>query len=237
MRIAVVTALHRRYALSGLFLGYYEALRVKDVEFGLFCAIDHDDPDMRTIVDQFPAWTHSRGRNDNLCGKWLTSMGKVREWDPDAMLVVGSDDFLNVRYIHRLVTLAKQGHGAIFPQQVYFYDTLTGRLARGSYERVGAGRLLTRPVLEACDWQPWAAPSHSLDGSMDGVVRKAIGEENIHRIERISTFGGVILDVKTKESKNSFESVLGRAERFEDAAAFLPKHFPTVAPYLLDWNE
>jgi hypothetical protein len=61
VRIAVVTALHRRYHLTELFLSYY----AKYWPYPLFAVIDDDDLQMWNLVRRYPEWRfceYSNGR-------------------------------------------------------------------------------------------------------------------------------------------------------------------------------
>lgn len=235
MKLAIITALHQRYKLTGLFLGYYEALRIKGFNIGLFCSVTQGDGLMKEIVSAFPAWTPTPSVNRPLSDKFNASMPAVRDFDPDAMLLVGSDDFVNKKYITWTADALSGGH-LVVPKQVYFYDTATNRLMWGMYTRAGAGRMFSRECLKMCDYRPWPDQWDALDGGQDKRLSVENGYEWV-RPDDTDSFGGVILDVKTQENIWSFDHMLKRSHGFREPAPFLKKHFPSISGTLLNWHD
>ena len=255
MRIAIVTALHKRYRLTEMFLAYYAKLWPGP----LYCVIDDDDLKMWRLVRQYPQWCHVEHQNMPLADKWLRCMqlARVERDNFDAVMILGSDDFIDKEYQQHIETslwVTNRGYverfddaeGAlpelqIQPRYIHYYDAPTARLISRKHKRPGAGRVLSNAMLERLEWRPWTHGDRNIDGSMDkrlaqvygGNVPTAYIEEPI----------GSILDVKTDLNMWDFEHLrtnnVTEKSPVEDIEAepFLRERFPIIANELLGWKQ
>lgn len=247
MRVAILTALHRRYDLTELFLSYY----AKTWKHPLLCVIDDDDLRMWDTVRRYPEWTFVEHRNEPLADKWLAGMALCKEHRErfDAVMIMGSDDFVDAEYKAHIETALYLAHREledsfgekqlppiqIQPRYIHYMDAMTGRLMRVRHKRPGAGRVLTNALLDALDWQPWRAGDRNIDGSMDTRLAQVYGG-NVPTMP-VEESIGAILDVKTGESIWDYDYL--RQKDFEDldAGDFLPRHFPLLSTPLLTWPK
>ena len=248
MRIAIVTALHKRYRLTELFLSYYAKLW----KHPLFAVIDNDDLDMWNLVRRYPEWTFCEHENRPLADKWLAVMDLAKRHSDkfDAVMIMGSDDFIDMVYRDHAETALYLAHREyndrfgesqmpelhIQPRYIHYYQALTGEMMRVKHKRPGAGRVLTNTLMQKVDWKPWSAGDENIDGSMDKRLASVYGAGNVP-YAYVEDNIGVIMDVKSGESIWSYDYL--RKGEFEDieASSFLPEHFPLLANPLLTWKQ
>ena len=246
MRIAIITALHKRYELTKLFLSYY----AKTWDHPLFAVIDNDDLQMWHLMRHFPEWTTCEHANQPLANKWLACMKLAEKHKDsfDAVMIVGSDDFIDDTYkkhVESALYLAfresvdRFGEKAlpemhIQPRYIYYMDALKGRMMRVRHKRPGAGRVLTKPLLERIKYIPWSEGDANIDGSMDKRLACVYGDHIPYAF--IEDDIGTILDVKTGESLWDYDYL--RKKDFDDldAEAILSERFPLIASRLLTWK-
>lgn len=247
MRTAILTALHKRYELTELFLSYY----AKTWKHPLFCVIDDNDLRMWNLVRRYPEWTVCEHRNQPLADKWLAGMQLCKEHKSrfDAVMIVGSDDFIDSTYYEHITTALHLAHREyedrfdegglpemhIVPRYIHYMDAVTGRLMRVRHKRPGAGRVLTNEMMDRLEWVPWTRGTTNIDGSMDRRLNEVYGGNVPYAF--IEDDIGVILDVKVNENIWTYDHL--RKKDFEDldAAEFLPEHFPLIADQLLGWQN
>ena len=145
MKLAIITALHERYRLTRLFLEYYQELQVPGVELGLFCAVTHDEHRMQEMLKGYPGWTSAATHNKPLTQKFAGCLVIANFWQPDAVMILGSDDFVSAGYIESAVNLL-DGADFIGNESVHYMQLGTDQVIRQyTNERpIGAGRVLSR---------------------------------------------------------------------------------------------
>lgn len=115
------------------------------------------DDDGERLAQEY-CLTYVRTENRPLGAKHNAAMALARALDPDAVMVLPSDDFINPAYLE-----AVQASDAdyIFPASCGFFDQPTGRSCMMRWDRgdtllYGAGRVVSRAVLRAVPqlWTP-----------------------------------------------------------------------------------
>jgi hypothetical protein len=145
--------------------------------------------------------------NSPLGAKWQFAFERAKDHDPQAVLYVGSSDWVSDKWCEKLYTEAKQAKaGMVGKKDIYFFDVPEKGHIQGCYwpgyaadsprreEAMGAGRLLTRECLEAMDWRVF---NRKLESSLDysmlcnvlGAGQKAVNYNGVHAVAAsISTF-------------------------------------------------
>lgn len=102
--------------------------------------------------------TYVRTENRPLGAKHNAAMALARALDPDAVMVLPSDDFINPAYLE---AVKASDADYIFPASCGFFDQPTGRACMMRWDRgdtllYGAGRVVSRVVLRAVPqlWTP-----------------------------------------------------------------------------------
>lgn len=237
MKLAIITALHKRYGLTRLFLDYYQRLGVPGVELGLFCAVTRGECRMRELVSEHAQWNAAHAVNMPLTLKFAANVANVRNWQPDAMMILGSDDFVDPAYI--LASLEHmQGADFVGTNTVHYMELGTDQIIRQTVPGppIGAGRVLSRRLLDYFDWHPWDDDCSALDRSM-------MNRMQIEGILPETHESGALLDVKSRDqygqdtNQTTYRTVRKWDHAPVDGHAFLNKHFPQLIEPLLYENS
>lgn len=217
MSIALLTPLWCRPEIECVVLEYYaEYIQVHysgcdDGPIELFAAYsDETQPEMLACAHDH-GWTLIRCPSTPLGAKLNAATRQLRELtDATGVVFFGSDDFIHTSAMADL-TNAGEEYGAAGFTSCYILDAQTwraGQLQRGKAPTrpSGAGRYLSREVLDALDWtlrDDWA--TRGLDGCLDQRMR----EQGIgwHILPPASPEAPVI-DVKTATNVTTFETLI-----------------------------
>lgn len=103
---------------------------------------------------------------------------KAKDWNPDYILALGSDDVPSTDFFTRIDKYLESGYDFIGITDYHFYDVPTGKAAywegytnHRKGETLGPFRMLSSALLEKMDWKPWQEGKF-----MDGPMHKAIQE-------------------------------------------------------------
>jgi len=239
--LAILTALWKRPALSEIVLGHYLALRAGMLECGILssvCAVYSSDDEQIFLRNAH----YTCADNHPLSNKFNIGLSEIyREWGVaiDAVMVVGSDDLVNARYIVDAVELIKAGADVVLPFGVHILDLPKREAIFIPRATPGAGRVYGRELLDKVGWNLWVpGRNRELDSSTFIVI-------NPHdpQIETLSTFGErTIIALKGQENLWSAEALRQSAADFggfipERAERLLRQEFPGVAESLLNLYE
>lgn len=113
-------------------------------------------------------WTYFDAPNSPLGRKHQALLAGIRSWPFDALVIIGSDNWLSDGLIDAYVEVIEKLGGVQRPltfgvRDCYFVNTADGRSVywpgyppgRRHGESIGAGRLYTRAALEAVDFELW----------------------------------------------------------------------------------
>jgi hypothetical protein len=130
-------------------------------------------------------WVQSS--NKPLGQKWNKAFQKAQEYSPDAVVYVGSSDFLSDNWLSVMETYVKEKH-FVGVAGCHFIDIGKEKL-RGVYwsgykdtkyhkdrgdETIGIGRMLSSSLMDKLDWKPFNdLYDNSLDRSMKEKCKKA----------------------------------------------------------------
>lgn len=179
--------------------------------------------DAEKVID-VPGWTYASHKNQPYTDKFNRGF-QVLRGKVDGVIVVGSDDFLTKEYIEHVRELIKSGVDYAQPGALWFYDARSRRCIYGSVTRIGAGRMLSKRLLDHLGWYPYKAGLTSrLDHSMEDRVHPLVVPKRITMEE-----GRVLVDVKTDNNIWSFNNMKHLGQREDDPETFWREHFPTIA--------
>lgn len=231
MKIGLLTAIWGRPRLTELVWSYYESMGLYQM-MAVTSPEDESHPFLRTGIE------HSQPNNP-LSNKWQGGLDAFYSMsDPDAVIIVGSDDLITPAWIDACRKLLEQGAEYIYMDGAFFYDAPTGRMVWGYTEQQGLGRCISRSLLDRMNWQLWpAGHDRGLDGLMWQEVQKA-HEPRIAKVRNCNRHGYIGLDIKTGENLWDFDHIRDHTISFDvDAGKVLRTHFPSVADELLNWND
>lgn len=243
LRIGLLTCLWagktpRRARLACLTLTHNASIRVSNVELILIAVYSPEDPNITPALF-IPGWIYVRFPNFPMSDKWCAGAEVLRRLDVDAMMIFGSDDFLNREYIEAAVTAIRNGANYVMPKSLYFYDSGASREAIycTGIGRVGGGRTLSRHLLDKLDWKPWE-PGYkkNIDGCMDRRLIEIGHKHPDVTIDNIRDTKALLLGIKTGENMHGFHKMkVGLKSETVDARALLTEYVPLYAEELLAW--
>ena len=143
------TCFHQREALTRLWVEHTLPL------MPVVVAVSDDGGER---IAQEYGLTYVRTENRPLGAKHNAALALARAMDPDAVVILPSDDFINPAYVE---AVRASDAPYIFPASIGIYDQPTGRAClmrwnRGDTLLYGAGRVVSRSVLQAVPllWNP-----------------------------------------------------------------------------------
>lgn len=133
----------------------------------------------------------------------------IEKIEPDYVLFLGSDDFINHKLINYYLPYMKEGIDEIAPLDIYYFDvnTKTNAYSPGYHnhrkgEALAVGRMLSKKLLDKLSWKLWRGLKHR---GIDSEARDSINSiPHTRHHFYLKNNRLVIVDVKTDESLNKF---------------------------------
>lgn len=239
MRIALLTAVWGRSRLARMVLQHNGSIEVSGVDIVNVAVYSRQDPEAHRMID-VAGWHYIQYPNRPLSNKWNAGCAFIRKLHVDAMMIFGSDDFLNAAYLEAVVDTLKSGAHYVMPHSMYFYHAPSRQaIYCMNIGRVGGGRTLSRHLLGRMDYQPWE-PGYmrNIDGAMD---RRLIAVGHKHpdgTVDDIREHSALLMGVKTQDSDN-LHSFHKMQRGLESEVIFGPdllrRYVPGCAEKLLRW--
>ena len=150
---------------------------------------------------------HIPYKNEPVSQKFNIACQKAREWEVDAVIVMGSDDIMNIQ-LFNAITSRSEDFVAI--RDIYLYSLEKGYINELRYIKtnmVGCARMLSRELLDRVNWTPWKRERDwGLDQVMLQTIKPHIKSEYIFTA---SDVGGMCVDIKNGDSMNKFSKWKG----------------------------
>ena len=124
-------------------------------------------------------------RNDPLGAKWNYGFKFAKKYNPDAVLFVGSSDWLSDNWVDQMMVKINEGADLVGKREFYMLDINSNKniyracrwdgYPKGERynEPIGIGRLLSNKILEQMNWSPFNPLRNS---SMDWFMYKTVME-------------------------------------------------------------
>lgn len=229
-RICLVTALWLRETLERLVLGYYSQLKLDGVELILVAVGSEGRSSMERAMDN--GWHYVEAENDPLSDKWNHGIAAAALHDPDAVVVLGSDDLLNEQYFYSILDEYKDGPGVIQLADAYFHDAKTGETVYIERAYPGAGTFISAEILRRMGWRLWrSGKNRYLDKEMSEYVRREAYPFEWRTIRDCESRGIVLVDIKTQINMWTLDDnkrITDNRHVHVDGPDLFSKHFPTV---------
>lgn len=135
----------------------------------ILCIVSHvDDADLLEEMNVPFIW-HP---NDFLGAKWNAGIMYASALDWDHIVTLGSDDIVKPSLLDFYARHDNQE--VIITDKIYFIDTLTGRASIISRARIGAGRRISRKIIEKMKYRLWTdGLNSSLDRDSNANINRA----------------------------------------------------------------
>ena len=155
-------------------------------------------------------------RNEPLGAKWNYGFISAKKYNPDAVLFVGSSDWISDNWLDVMMSKIESGADLVGKKDFYLLDIATktnqfrschwlgyGQGVRLN-EPIGIGRVISASILEKINWSPFDKTlNNSMDWSMYSKVLSAGG-----KVEMIDNNELVSLSISTDQwiNKHKFEN-------------------------------
>lgn len=206
MRIAIVTALWKRPELSKIVLDYY-ANNFPNIS-PLAVVSDDESAGVCAGAD----WPFCYHDNQPLSQKFNYVFSQAKHLNPDAVIIIGSDDLLSPELIeYYQKNYSPDADHILGLKDLYFYHAKRdwaihhkGFIANKTKYTIGCGRIFSRAVLDKLNWQPWGDENinRGLDLTCSRRLEKlSIGERQVTMAE-----SGIAVDIKFAENLTRMET-------------------------------
>lgn len=160
---------------------------------------------------KLPNSTVIQHKNNPLSGKWQAGLFHVRNLDFDAVMILGSDDWMTFETYQYICDRLKEGHDFIGFIDCYFRENNIDfywpgyRKKDRVLEPIGAGRTISTTSLKSMNWILFPkVVDESLDRtSWPQIIRHT---NNRHKA-RLKDYNLYMVDIKDKESMNSISVI------------------------------
>lgn len=209
MRLAIATAIWQRPEVFRIFAANTIKLisESKAHEFKVFCVGSEGEVSESLAKDY--GFAYIEHPNKPLWAKWNAVVKACESWQPDYVLMMGSDDVMDAKLLNNYRRHMNRRVDFIGCLDWYFYDLRSGAaIYWGGYKEisrrgktVGAGRMLSSDLLTRLNWQPWQQPK---DGEgMDGTMMRRL--EGIPYTKAAIRMGdGTGVDIKSDTNITTF---------------------------------
>lgn len=243
IRILLFAAIYGRPVLTRLILRHYDALLTRlTPELGRLemLVVGSEGDASRNLCADLPSIRYVEAMNDPLNRKYNAGLLTARRMNPDALVVVGSDDMVSANLLRAYAGKIAAGVPVFGLRDLWFFDAVTQRLgywpgyngtdqAHRLGEPIGCGRCFTRDVLELVDWRLWPddPPRNSVMDLHSMLHVRSHGVEC--QAFTLAELNGHAVDVKVGRNITEFEKIrFAHVERGPLARAYLPHLFDPI---------
>ena len=233
-KLCFLSAIWKRPGLTKAFLEYLNLLREEMEDLEIECVIvGSEGENTRKLVERYN-FHYVESENLPLSKKWDSGLNFTKDIDADAVIILGSDDFLSKRTIRKLCESIEEGRLMVGLMDMHIFNAIKSKLYhwkgyRGSkpnrqWETIGMARCLSKKLLEKVNYSFWSEEeiNNGLDGLMTrkmadlGLIPIPYGEEVWMNIDNeayafghvgihTTDFSGFAVDIKTNENITSLE--------------------------------
>lgn len=161
MRLIIVTAIWKRHPLTKIVLDYYSQLAQDGPHDISLLAVGSEGKASETLCND-AGWNYIKAPNEPLSQKFNAVFEGARKYEPDAVLLVGSDDLLEYMIIdYYMKHYGPEENYLLGLRDIYFYCIENSKAiyfpgyGPPSPKTIGAGRIFSRSILEQLKWRPW----------------------------------------------------------------------------------
>lgn len=183
----------------------------------------------RTLVESF-GFYYTEQPNSPLGRKWNNALDYSRRFDYTHLVVLGSDDLLNVETFKSYYLY--KNYGCVWFRDLFITDFVTRRsiYLKGYYRQnrkvIGAGFMIARNIIEQANFKLW---KNSLNKGLDGSMVDTINSLPLVFSRRmIGTLEGcVLVDLKSDVNIHGFTSLKGEKPR-RNPLSYFPEEIFTL---------
>lgn len=210
MKVAIVSAVWQRPEVFEMFAKGVKHLvsNCKDIEFTVIISGSEGDKS-KSMVEKH-GFIYIEIPNDPLAVKMNATVIRAKEYDVDYILGVGSDDVITPELMNAYMDFMLIQTDYVGVTDFYFYDTISKKSLywggyRESYRKghlCGAGRLISKRLLNIWNWQPWDVRHNKiLDTSIQEKLNRTPHTSGAFSLKDKGVFA---LDIKSSTNMTPF---------------------------------
>ena len=210
IRIGIVTPAYKRYSLLEKYCIYINKLNIfcKQNSIELIPVLVSDDNKIKKIAIKNKI-KFLQYKNSPLSKKWNYGVSYFKDKEIDAVIILGSDNFISYQIIEVYKNIILDKNIDIFGfTDIYYWDSIRKKPyyfpgykdLRRYGEPIGAGRLLKRSALEKMNWKVWTLDK---DSGLDRHLHERINKlkirqsvKSLFKMNQAKEGSGWIIDVK-----------------------------------------
>lgn len=188
-KIVLLTCVWRRHELTKIVLSYYEKVReylAEHVDITLL-AIGSEGQASRRICEQH-GFNYLEYKNIPLSDKWEFGVKSSQAFDPDGVVIVGSDDLISHSLFKSYAELLHEGYlfcglsdGYFMdlknPESILYWKGYGGLKSQQGMpwrlnETIGMGRFYSRTLLELIDYSLWGGVK--INKGLDSIAKERL---------------------------------------------------------------
>jgi hypothetical protein len=211
MKVCIITALWKRPEIWELFKNGVRRLNELD-DIDIVVSVVGSEREESFDICQEDWIIYNEIPNTPLGKKWNKASLASKETNADYYMVMGSDDIICDKLMLLYLKYMKQGIDYIYLMDGYFYDTISDKaMYWGGYNHssnkghsLGAGRLLSKSLMEKLNWEAWYDVKFSL--LLDQATSEKLDKIN-HTTQEIYCKDNncMLLDIKSSTNMTKFE--------------------------------
>lgn len=204
-RLGLLTTLWGRPVLSEHMMQHCAAMRISGVEIVPLAVWSEDD---REGIPDVDGWHYIEASNRPLGRKWNEGAKALAELDVDALMILGSDNFVSWSYFGIVMQQLRRGSDIISARNLFIYSPPDEFVLYCESMMSGAGRVLTRRALATVKGRPW---DDDADSYLDSSIMTRLRQTDLrrHNARDMRGRGFAVLDVKMREGPNIWRVVYG----------------------------
>ena len=244
-KVALITAVWKRPELTNLVLNRFKNIKdeiADKIDLELI-AVGSEGEQSQKLCEKH-AFRYIEQDNMPLNRKFNAASRLAKEKNPEAVYLIGSDDWITSEAITNSLKMIDEGYSAVGLLDLYFFDLPELKLGRWSGygffnhtnriwawknkgKTVGIGRCFSKELMELFDWELWDQELELpkwLDTNCDERLKKKGYKIQGFTMEQLNTFAMDIKGSGENITTQTFSSL--RMNWVEDAKSELYSHFP-----------
>ena len=181
-KICFLTTIWKRYELTSAFLSHVNFLKEELDELDISCIIVGSEGEKTEQMVISSGNEYLEHENLPLSQKWNAGLKYSKSFDPDAVIILGSDDFISPETVRALVGKISDGWLMTGLMDMHILDSKAGRLFHWNgysvktphrmWETIGLGRCLSKKLLEKVEFSLW--DKEDIDSGLDGLMTRKL---------------------------------------------------------------
>ena len=210
MKLVLMTTMYQRHNLTDYVFSYYKKLKneIKD-SVELVLLVGGSEGEVSQNIAEKNSFNYIEVPNFPLSNKHNVILKECKKYDPDGVILIGSDDLISKETILHYIKCVNDGIDYtgfkdfnLYDGTLYYWEGYTNER---SGEPIGAGRFYSKNLLDKLDWDLWG--EKDLNKGLDLLATKKMNRVPYTK-EIITTLsiGGMIVDIKTEQNITNIKS-------------------------------